>query len=269
MTLVSIITPTENRDALLPLIHKCVIAQDWPEIEWLIGDSSPKPSLYITSQSDPRIRYFHQQPGVSLGMKRNHLVDMANGEFIAHFDDDDFYTPGYITTMMHNAWNRQVEFVKITSFYLMHGPSATYAYWDLRRTVGLHFAWSRGRLTSKWLTEEDNENLSMAYLGYGFSYVYSKCLWREAPFPDLTWNEDGIFARGICARHPYLLIDDHEGIVVHLLHDRNSSRSFPQYIFPRFLLPKLLADSLPVLEEMQHLSLLSQAEAMPPRRLFT
>lgn len=35
----------------------------------------------------------------SLGLKRNVAIELAAGEIIAHFDDDDLYAPGYLTWM--------------------------------------------------------------------------------------------------------------------------------------------------------------------------
>ncbi len=35
----------------------------------------------------------------SLGLKRNVAIELAAGEIIAHFDDDDLYAPGYLSWM--------------------------------------------------------------------------------------------------------------------------------------------------------------------------
>ena len=42
---VSIITPTFNRPDFLNLVLECVIAQTYPNIEWLILDDGPSPNL--------------------------------------------------------------------------------------------------------------------------------------------------------------------------------------------------------------------------------
>ncbi len=44
--LVSIITPTYQRAALLPLAWKCVASQQLTEFEWLVLDDSPSPSRF-------------------------------------------------------------------------------------------------------------------------------------------------------------------------------------------------------------------------------
>lgn len=89
---VSIVTPTANRDNYLPALARCVMRQQvsW---EWLVLDDSPEPSRFMRdlAGSDRRIRYTHLSEPMSIGAKRNRLIDMAEASVIAHFDDDDHY----------------------------------------------------------------------------------------------------------------------------------------------------------------------------------
>src|SRR5450755_929336 len=98
MPRVSIITPTKDRQNLLPALWNCVQAQHFQDIEWLIHDGSPGRAVF-DGINDPRIRYMHEPQPMSIGVKRNVLCDAAQGEIIVHFDDDDFYGPHYIRDM--------------------------------------------------------------------------------------------------------------------------------------------------------------------------
>ena len=96
---VSIITPTYGRGSFLPLIYYCVQTQEWPNIEWLVDDDSPLPSAFMQTLSDPRVHYFHAARRRSVGAKRNELIRRAKGDYIAHFDDDDYF---------EGKWNGQI-----------------------------------------------------------------------------------------------------------------------------------------------------------------
>jgi glycosyltransferase involved in cell wall biosynthesis len=100
MPKVSIITPTYSRESHLSKIHRCFKSQDYPDLEWLILDDSPGPSEEFTATSDSRIRYRHISKRLSIGEKRNLLVDEAAGDIIVHFDDDDFYNLNYVSSMV-------------------------------------------------------------------------------------------------------------------------------------------------------------------------
>ena len=41
--------------------------------------------------ADPRIRYLRETPRRVLGDKRNRLCELARGEIIVHWDDDDWH----------------------------------------------------------------------------------------------------------------------------------------------------------------------------------
>jgi glycosyltransferase involved in cell wall biosynthesis len=100
MPRVSIITPTLNRQDLLPALWDCVRAQSVEDIEWLVFDGSPQRAPMFDGIDDPRVCYRHVADSMTIGAKRNALCDAAKGEIIAHFDDDDFYGPRYIESMI-------------------------------------------------------------------------------------------------------------------------------------------------------------------------
>ena len=98
---VSIITPSFNRHALLRAQHAIVAAQTVADFEWLILDDGPEPCPYFAQVTDPRIHYTHLEgPPMLVSAKRNWLCERAKAPVIAQFDDDDYYAPGYLDTML-------------------------------------------------------------------------------------------------------------------------------------------------------------------------
>jgi glycosyltransferase involved in cell wall biosynthesis len=237
--LVSIITPTFGREPLLPLIYACVKSQDWPEIEWLVDDDSQEPSAFMLSLNESWINYKHSDTRASVGQKRNRLISRARGEYIVHFDDDDYYSDSYVTRMISWLVAHDADICKLSGFYLFHPRFGTLGYWDLLIKTGIHFVWTVDSVKTHFLTTEDNLRLSANHFGYGFSYVFKKSVWKHCQFPDLDWNEDGEFMSKAVQSNSLIMLPDQSGICLHIVHGNNSSRCFPQFLLPPFLMTQL------------------------------
>lgn len=94
MPLVSIITPTRNRPALLSEAIQSVLSQTFSDLEMLIVDDGSHPSVQpvVERFADSRLRYFFQQHG-GCSAARNLAMQAARGKYIAFLDDDDLYHP--------------------------------------------------------------------------------------------------------------------------------------------------------------------------------
>jgi GR25 family glycosyltransferase involved in LPS biosynthesis len=94
---VSVLCATYNRQKLIPLVIHQFNHQDYPndQMELIILDDSEHPCFFETKQSN--IKYVYMKEKVPIGKKRNLLNDMATGDYIVWFDDDDFYTRDRIT----------------------------------------------------------------------------------------------------------------------------------------------------------------------------
>src|SRR4051794_13447300 len=97
---VSVITPTFGRERYLPSLFRCFAEQTYADRELLVYDDSPHPSPFMTSLADPRVTYRHHPQRLTIGEKRNRLIEQARGEVVAFFDDDDCYAPGYLEAMV-------------------------------------------------------------------------------------------------------------------------------------------------------------------------
>ena len=93
---VSIVIPTYNRKKFESLIEYNINIQDYFNlIEIIILDDSDVDRPLCIKSRIP-IRYY-TVPRISIGMKRNAGVKLAQGDYIAFIDTDDMYSPEYIS----------------------------------------------------------------------------------------------------------------------------------------------------------------------------
>ncbi|WP_197486509.1 glycosyltransferase family 2 protein [Burkholderia sp. MSMB1589WGS] len=235
----TVITPTWNREALLPLAYRSFAAQSvGVALEWVVIDDSDVPSTFITSLCDERVVYRHLPSRMSIGEKRNLAADLARGEVIAQFDDDEIYGPHYLATMLGQMRMHEAQLVKLGAFFLYSRVYGQFAYWDLVRKSGLHFCWSDRPMTVLNFPLK-NAVFADNHLGYGFSYLYTKRLWAEQPFEHCSFNEDCMFAKAALARGARVALPaDNVGLCLHVLHAHNTSICFPQYLLPEVLVAR-------------------------------
>ncbi|HLK21927.1 MAG TPA: glycosyltransferase family 2 protein [Bryobacteraceae bacterium] len=95
--LVSIITPTYNMAQYLPQTIESVLAQDYPNIEYIVVDGgSTDASLEILERYGSRLRYFSEPDrGPSDAAAKG--FNQARGEIFAWLNADDTYLPGAVS----------------------------------------------------------------------------------------------------------------------------------------------------------------------------
>ena len=208
-------------------------------------DDSPQPSAFMLDLRDPRVRYHHRPERMILGAKRNWLAAEAQGEMVAHFDDDDHYSRDYLARMVDRLGD--ADLVKLAAF-LFSVRARVFAYWDTREmprvlwrlkgdeapqlspTVGVPTA---------TLDSFSHRNLR----GYGFSYLYRRALFPDARFPETGHGEDYEFVVALeQAGRKLRFIDDDQGMALVMRHPGCQSVLFPQYLLPPALLPRLFPD---------------------------
>lgn len=245
---VSLITPTYAREQFLPLLYQIITRQDYPNLEWLVFDDSPRPSPFLEALSDPRVHYFHQPERLSIGEKRNRLIEASQGSIIAHFDDDDYYSPNYLSAMLARL-QPDVDFVKLSGWFVYTVNHAHFGYWDLCRREGIHHVFAKAPLQVVNVNLADNEQVDLP-LGFGFSYVYRKQVWQQAAFQAINWGEDIPFALQAQQNFKLRYFPDEEGLCCHVLHQHNTSRCYPQYVLPPFMLRHFFGESIEQLLEL-------------------
>ena len=176
---VSVITPTYARDAFLPGLVACFAAQTYANLELLILDDSPRPSRHAFT--DPRVRYTHVTERLTIGEKRNRLIAASSGQVIVHFDDDDYYAPGYVEWMLRQLGDHDL--VKLVGWFAYATALNQYFYWQTDASMELHYVVSPDATLGATRGSDLTGNFVRDNAwGYGFSYVYRRELCRDVPF---------------------------------------------------------------------------------------
>lgn len=148
---VSVVCPTYNRREFLPYLLYIWQYQDYPadKRELVILDDSPTSNADLIAMMidpvQPNVRYIHSKERLVLGQKRNMLNDLAKGEYILCFDDDDYYPPQKISHQVaqlqaHNAQfsgtdQLYIWYSHLNKIYLTHAFGRHHA---LNGTFGFH-----------------------------------------------------------------------------------------------------------------------------------
>jgi len=239
---ISVIVPTRNRASFLPQLLELYRRQTWNNKELLILDDSEQEDtdfINLTNgQSD--VHYWHHNARTSIGNKRNVLIEKSTGDIIAHFDDDDYYAPNYLSWMQFAMHQSQADIVKLAGWFALHERSDTLGFWDTTDFQSQHHVFC-GTEDVRLKKEAFSENALRSFAtGYGFSYFYKKSCWIESPFPDKDHGEDSIFFENLLSKRKKIqFLQDEEAICLHVIHKTNTSRCFPNYIIPKVIHKKL------------------------------
>lgn len=143
---VSVVTPTYNRRRFLPILIHQFKQQTYPaeRMELIILDDSPTSNEDLISKNDKNIRYIYEPIKMKLGEKRNKLNELAKGDIIVCFDDDDYHYPERVTHSVYKLNQDKVDiagctcidiyFTDIDKIYKFgpygrnHGTNGTFAY---------------------------------------------------------------------------------------------------------------------------------------------
>lgn len=165
MPLISCIMPTANRRAFVPRAIGCFLSQTWPEKELVILDDGYD-SVHDLVPAGGLVRYYRTDTRRNVGAKRNMCCNSAHGEFIAHWDDDDWSYPGRLA--------EQYERLTGTPNANLAGYNAMNFYDPGTRNV-FHY-----------------ENRDRSY-ALGTSFFYRKSWWMGHNFYDIKSSEDANF----------------------------------------------------------------------------
>lgn len=108
---------------------QCFSQQDYQNIELVViddGDDSIKDLL----PPDPRIRYYRELSKRNHGEKMNLCCELAKGDFVIVFDDDDFYAPNRVSKQIQPMLNDSNIDVTGTSrlYYYIWGTQQGFRY---------------------------------------------------------------------------------------------------------------------------------------------
>lgn len=174
--LVSIITPTFNREHTLQRAIDSVLAQTYQNWELIIIDdgSTDHTRELVGAVTDKRVKYLHKENG-GPSKARNYGIEHARGKWIMYLDSDDELLPKCIETML--AW-------------VGKNPTVAFAFPRSTRTLELY---EDGKLvksvddsgdTPPEFTIQDIFNRNAGFSPNGFMHL------REAYEAGIKWDED-------------------------------------------------------------------------------
>jgi glycosyltransferase involved in cell wall biosynthesis len=216
-----------------------VLGQRHQELEWLILDDGTDTAECPAELTAPGIHYLRSETRLSIGEKRNRLIDRARGEFIVHFNDDDYYAPDYVGSMLRAMMEMRCDLINLRGWFLYDLRSQFFGYWDLQHKEGPHFRCDRDGITLGIFDAALKRALVDNHLGFGFSYVFRRAVWESVKFPHVDWNEDGLFSIEASRHFRVDGFHDRRGLCLYLLHPASTGRCFPQYQIPTFVADRM------------------------------
>jgi glycosyltransferase involved in cell wall biosynthesis len=196
--LVSCVMPTFDRREFIPAALRYFARQDYPALELIVVDDGTDPIADLIPD-DPRIRYHRLENRLVLGAKRNLGCELARGQTIVHWDDDDWYA--------HNRVSTQVAALDTDGS-------------DLSGMRSLRFYEPAGRRA--W---EYNWPAPGRIWAAGSSLCYRKALWERSKFPEVATGEDTRFVWSRAARS--LADVSHTHTIVAVIHRKNTVPKAP------------------------------------------
>jgi glycosyltransferase involved in cell wall biosynthesis len=133
--LVSVIIATRDRPRLLSIALRCFAAQTHENRELIVvddGDVAPVDQAAVDAVSGTLVRV---KPGTPLGVKLNEGARLARGVFCQKMDDDDWYSPTFVETMVRCALESWTIVRRPTIGVLMGFLFFDVARWEVRRST--------------------------------------------------------------------------------------------------------------------------------------
>jgi len=102
---VSVITPTYQRRPFIPALIQIYQQQTYPKekMEWIIlddGRDKVEDVFKEAAKTIPNVRYIYHPEKLRIGEKRNRLNQEAKGKIIIAMDDDDYYPPQRVQSVV-------------------------------------------------------------------------------------------------------------------------------------------------------------------------
>jgi len=186
--------PTYNRRPFVPLAIRWFLAQDYPNRELIVIDDGSDPVADLMPPS-PRVQYHRLGRKLNLGAKRNLACELARGNIICHWDDDDWMAPWRLQYQVRELLHSQADLCG-TDRLLFFDPGRQRAW---------RYVYPRGG--RPWVA--------------GATLCYFKAFWRQNPFPEIDVGEDTRFVWGKTGARIHTL-DDHSFYVA-IIHPGNTS----------------------------------------------
>ena len=191
--LVSCIMPTADRHAFVPQAIAHFLRQDYPHKELIIVDDGIEQVAALVP-AHPSIRYLRLERRISIGAKRNLACDLAGGELIVHWDDDDWMAADWISSQVRTLRQSGADLCGLNRV-LFYAPTQRMA----------------------WQYVYDGAQPWVC----GGTLCYQRRFWEGNRFPDINVGEDNAFVWS--ARAKRVALNDNSMGYVATVHAGNTS----------------------------------------------
>jgi len=164
LSLVSVVLTTRDRPRLLSVALACYQHQTYPRRELVVVDDGalfPADAAAVAAVGGRLIRL---APGTPLGIKLNRGLHAGQGCLCMKMDDDDWYAPTYLETMVSRLMARSTVVCRPTMAFLVGFLFFDVARWEVR--------WSMDRNVP------------------GATLLFAREDWQIRPFRPLSQHED-------------------------------------------------------------------------------
>ena len=201
--LVSCIMPTFNRRRFVPLALKYFAQQDYPNRELIVVDDGDDPVGDLVSGLE-RVRYVRLPSRASIGTKRNRACQAARGQIIAHWDDDDWYSPDRLRYQVMPILAGHADITGLESHFVL----------DL----------SQGEF---WTANQELHRRLFVGDVHGGTLVYRRDHLNETlRYPDISLAEDAWLLHRMVQSGRRLVRLSNPGVFVYIRHGKNAWRDF-------------------------------------------
>ncbi len=202
---VSVIMPSYNTARYIRKALESVLSQTVTNLEVIVvDDASTDDSVAIAQQvADPRVTIIPLAQNGGAAVARNHALNVAQGQWIAILDSDDWYAPDRLETLLRLAKDHEADVIADDLYYVSDekdvpwtthlrrsGESILeptlisperYVSSDIPGQPGLHLGFSKPLMSRTFLERHSIRYDDEIRLGQDF-FIYLKCVAHGARF---------------------------------------------------------------------------------------
>jgi glycosyltransferase involved in cell wall biosynthesis len=171
--LVSCIMATADRPELVPKAIEYFRRQDYPAVELVIVDTGLQ-AIDQVIPDDGRIRYLRPSQRLTLAAAHNLACELASGDIICHWDDDDWMAPWRVSYQVQDLLRADDETICGLSTLLFYEPMGRRAW-----------RYQYPQNARPWLS--------------GATFCYRRRFWEQHRFPDQPSGADTTLVWGLPA----------------------------------------------------------------------
>jgi len=161
---VSVVLTTRDRPRFLQIALRCFAAQTYPNRELVIVDDGIEFPVNEALAASAGARLVSVNHGASIGAKLNAGIEAASGPLCQKMDDDDWYAPDFLETMLAYRTEALKDVYRPMMTFVMPFLFFELDRWEIRRSI--------------------DQNVP------GATLMFDRDDWLEQPFRNLERDED-------------------------------------------------------------------------------